>query len=84
MVADPNFRKEDFLALTKPRAGDKSATPKSFVVVVEEINNLIFDLLGEIRETHREGRRGMSLRGRVGFGGSKPLNVGAGWKRDGD
>jgi hypothetical protein len=56
MVADSNFRKEVFLALTKPRAGDESATPKSFVVVVEEINNLIFDLLGEIRETHRRGR----------------------------
>ena len=57
MVTDSDLCEEVFLALSKPRVRDESTTPKSFVVVLEEINNLIFDLLGEIRETHsRAGR----------------------------
>ena len=54
MVADLNFCEEVFLALSKPRAGNESTNPKSFVVVVEKINDLIFDFLWEIREAHRE------------------------------
>lgn len=85
MVADSNFREEVFLALSKPRAGNEGATPKSFVVVVEEINHLIFDFLWETREAHRRAGRGVSLKGRLDFwGGSKPLNVVAGWERKGD
>lgn len=74
-----------FLGLPKPRVGNEGTTPKSFVVVVEEINDLIPDFLWKIREAHREPGRGAGLGGRAGIGGSsKPLNVVAGRKRRGD
>ena len=54
MIDDLNFIEDVFLALSKPRAGNEGTISKSFVVIVEEINDLIFDFLWEIREAHRE------------------------------
>ena len=85
MIADSNFREEVFLALSEPRAGNEGTTSESFVVVVEEINDLIFNLLWEMREAHRKPERCVSREGRTCTGGSsEPLNVVAGWKGEGD
>jgi hypothetical protein len=61
MVADSNLCEDVSPALAKPRAGNEGTTPKGFVVFVEEINDLIFDFLWKIRETHRGPGRGVSL-----------------------
>ena len=60
-MADFDFCEDMFLALSKPRAGNEGTTPESFAVFVEEINYMILDFLGKIRETHHKPWCGVCL-----------------------
>ena len=71
MVGDSNLGEEVPPALSKPRATNKSTTPKGFIVIVEEIKDLIFDFLWKIGEAHRGPGRGVSL-GAVRMSGVPP------------
>ena len=88
MVVDLDLYEDVFLALSKPRAGNEGAIPKSIEVFMEKINDLIFDFLWKTREVHRGSGRGVSLgavlKSRVPPDLGRTWGWGQGWKREGN